>query len=67
VVAEGVETAAHLGALQLAGCSHYQGYYLARPLEAETAVELAHERFMAPDVAEAAQAEATVPGNGTHG
>ena len=67
VVAEGVETAAHLQALQLAGCSHYQGYYLARPLEAEVAVELAHERFMEPDVDAAAEAETVIPGNGTHG
>lgn len=67
VVAEGVETDAHLRALQLAGCSHYQGYYLARPLEADLAVELAHERFMASGEAETAQAEAVMPGNGTQG
>lgn len=67
VVAEGVETAAHLNALQLAGCSHYQGYYLARPLAAELAAELAQERFMAPAEAETAEPEATVPGNGTNG
>ncbi len=61
VVAEGVETEAHLQALRVAGCSHYQGYYLARPLEAEMAVEVANERFMEPAVEEA------VPGDGTHG
>ncbi|WP_447724264.1 putative bifunctional diguanylate cyclase/phosphodiesterase [Sphingomonas koreensis] len=67
VVAEGVETEAHLGALQLAGCSHYQGYYLARPLEADVAVELAHERFMVSDEVETVKAKTAVPGNGTHG
>ncbi|MCW4460193.1 EAL domain-containing protein [Sphingomonas sp. BT-65] len=67
VVAEGVETDAHLQALQLAGCSHYQGYYLARPLEAEDAAELAHERFMAPAVPGPARVELAVPGNGTEG
>ena len=67
VVAEGVETDAHLGALQLAGCSHYQGYYLARPLEAEDSVELAHVRFMAADPAEIAEADTVMPGNGTRG
>ena len=67
VVAEGVETEAHLRALQLAGCSHYQGYYLARPLEAEDAVELAHEPFMAADPIAIADADAEMPGNGTRG
>ncbi len=67
VVAEGVETEAHLRALQLAGCSHYQGYYLARPLEAEDAVALAHEPFMAADPIAIAEADAEMPGNGTRG
>jgi diguanylate cyclase (GGDEF)-like protein len=67
VVAEGVETEAHLRALQLAGCSHYQGYYLARPLEAEDAVALAHEPFMAADPVAIAEADAEMPGNGTRG
>ncbi|WP_414714489.1 putative bifunctional diguanylate cyclase/phosphodiesterase [Sphingomonas sp.] len=67
VVAEGVETEAHLRALQLAGCSHYQGYYLARPIEAGLAAELAHERFMAPAAADTAEAGAAMPGNGTQG
>lgn len=65
VVAEGVETEAHLQALHLAGCSHYQGYYLARPLVAEDAIELAHARFMMP--VEGDEPEAAMPGNGTHG
>lgn len=54
VVAEGVETEAHLQALRLAGCSHYQGFYLARPLNADEAIEIARERFMDPDTVEAA-------------
>ncbi|MEG3179721.1 two-component system response regulator [Sphingomonas sp. LT1P40] len=66
VVAEGVETEAHLQALRLAGCSHYQGYYLARPLEADVATDVAQERFMAPDE-DVVAVEAAVPGNGTHG
>ena len=67
VVAEGVETEAHLQALRLAGCSHYQGYYLARPLEADVAIDAAHERFMAPDEVEVVAAPVAVPGSGTHG
>jgi diguanylate cyclase (GGDEF)-like protein len=63
VVAEGVETEAHLQALRVAGCSHYQGYYLARPLEADVATELAHERFMDPDAVDVPPMQA----NGTHG
>jgi diguanylate cyclase (GGDEF)-like protein len=61
VVAEGVETEAHLQALRVAGCSHYQGYYLARPLEAAVAVEIANERYMEPVI------EQSVASNGTHG
>ncbi|QDX28052.1 GGDEF domain-containing response regulator [Sphingomonas suaedae] len=68
VVAEGVETEAHLQALRLAGCSHYQGYYLARPLEADVATEVAHERYMAPDEIEpAAEPLVAMAGNGTQG
>ena len=63
VVAEGVETETHLQALRLAGCSHYQGYYLARPLEADVATEVANERYMDPDAVDEAPAQA----NGTHG
>ncbi|MFC5460923.1 putative bifunctional diguanylate cyclase/phosphodiesterase [Massilia niabensis] len=35
VVAEGVETAAHLRALQAYGCDEIQGYYISRPLPAQ--------------------------------
>ncbi|MEG3153257.1 EAL domain-containing protein, partial [Sphingomonas sp. ZT3P38] len=67
VVAEGVETEAHLQALRVAGCSHYQGYYLARPLEADVATDVAHERFMDPDEEEIPAVAEVVPVNGTHG
>lgn len=46
VVAEGVETEAQLQALRAAGCSHLQGYFLSRPIDAEDALVLAHKRFM---------------------
>ncbi len=46
VVAEGVETEAQLQALRVAGCSHLQGYYLARPMAEEDALALANQRFM---------------------
>ncbi|ODP38321.1 putative bifunctional diguanylate cyclase/phosphodiesterase [Sphingomonas turrisvirgatae] len=61
VVAEGVETAAQLQALRVAGCSHYQGYYLARPLEHDLAAEVAGERYLAPD------ADLVPTADGTHG
>lgn len=61
VVAEGVETEAHLAALRVAGCSHVQGYYLARPLEADVAIRAAHERFMGDEES------APAPATGTHG
>ena len=41
VVAEGVETAAQVQALRLAGASHLQGYYVARPVAPEIAREMA--------------------------
>ena len=72
VVAEGVETDTQLQALRVAGCSHLQGYYLARPMPEEAALALASQRFLAP-VAEAEAVEAPQieigeqAGNGTHG
>jgi diguanylate cyclase (GGDEF)-like protein len=47
VVAEGVETDAQLQALRLAGCSHMQGYYLSRPIDAEDALSLAEKGGLA--------------------
>ncbi len=52
VVAEGVETHAHLQALRLAGCSHLQGYYLSRPVPPEDALVLAAQRFLLTDAEE---------------
>ncbi|MEZ0243551.1 MAG: EAL domain-containing protein, partial [Sphingomonas sp.] len=63
VVAEGVETDTQLQALRVAGCSHLQGYYLARPMPEETALALANQRFLAP-VDQEIEIQA---GNGTHG
>ncbi len=41
VVAEGVETPAQMELLRVAGCSHLQGYHLARPMPDERAREVA--------------------------
>ena len=46
VVAEGVETEAQIDTLRAAGCSHLQGYHLARPMPAEDALLLAERRFV---------------------
>jgi len=56
VIAEGVETAAQVDLLRVAGASHLQGYYFARPLAEAPAREMAHARFV--------QVE---PATGTHG
>jgi diguanylate cyclase (GGDEF)-like protein len=40
VVAEGVETIDHLGALQAYGCDEIQGYYISRPLPADACAAL---------------------------
>ena len=47
VVAEGVETAAQVQMLRIAGASHLQGYFFARPMSAATARAMAEARFMA--------------------
>ena len=59
VVAEGVETAAQLQLLRVAGCSHLQGYYLARPMVDEQALPLAEQRFLADETAIVLQDQAT--------
>lgn len=42
VVAEGVETAAHLARLRAAGCDIGQGHFLGRPLPGDEIVSTAH-------------------------
>ena len=53
VIAEGVETAAQAQALRLAGASHLQGFYLSRPVAADTARSLAEQGLFGPDRAAA--------------
>jgi diguanylate cyclase (GGDEF)-like protein len=43
IIAEGVETQEHLHRLQELGCDLYQGYYFARPLPVDAALEFIHE------------------------
>ncbi|TGX50467.1 GGDEF domain-containing response regulator [Sphingomonas gei] len=63
VVAEGVETAAQLEALRVAGCSHMQGFHLSRPVDAEEALLLAENGSLAP----VRVPEPEVAGTGTGG
>ncbi|QIG81814.1 GGDEF domain-containing response regulator [Sphingosinithalassobacter tenebrarum] len=46
VVAEGVETQEQLDTLLVAGCSHLQGYFFSRPVDADIACELAERRWL---------------------
>jgi diguanylate cyclase (GGDEF)-like protein len=46
VIAEGVETEAQVQALRLAGASHFQGYFYSRPVNADTALDMANARYM---------------------
>jgi EAL domain-containing protein (putative c-di-GMP-specific phosphodiesterase class I) len=48
VVAEGVETAEQLAALQSLGCEEAQGYYISRPVAAAEAGLLLQKRFLFP-------------------
>ena len=48
VVAEGVETAEQLAALQALGCEEVQGYFIARPVPAAEAAMLLEKRFLFP-------------------
>ncbi|WP_082441846.1 putative bifunctional diguanylate cyclase/phosphodiesterase [Sphingomonas sp. Leaf33] len=59
VVAEGVETEAQVQALRVAGCSHLQGYFLARPMAEEDARDLAGKQFLFDGGADAVQGAAT--------
>ena len=61
VIAEGVETEAQVQALRIAGASHLQGYFFARPVPADQALALANERFIGGDDI------ADLPGTGTEG
>ena len=46
IIAEGVETEAQVQALRIAGASHLQGYFFARPMPLAEATEIAVERFI---------------------
>jgi diguanylate cyclase (GGDEF)-like protein len=48
VVAEGVETAEQLAAVQALGCEEVQGYYISKPVPAADTVLLLQKRFLFP-------------------
>jgi len=60
VIAEGVETAAQVQALRLAGTSHLQGFFFSLPVTADDAVALATRRILGGD-------PGTQADTGTHG
>jgi EAL domain-containing protein (putative c-di-GMP-specific phosphodiesterase class I) len=49
-VAEGVETAEQLAALQALGCEEVQGYYISKPVPGANAGHLLQKRFLFPEV-----------------
>jgi len=67
VVAEGVETEAQVQALRLAGTSHLQGYYFSRPVSADIAREIAHERYIGGEDDLEGDEFAIRAGDGTNG
>ena len=50
VVAEGVETAEQLAALQALSCDQVQGYYVSRPVPAAQVRRLLEKRYLFPEV-----------------
>ncbi|WP_066651103.1 MULTISPECIES: putative bifunctional diguanylate cyclase/phosphodiesterase [Sphingomonas] len=66
VIAEGVETEAQLQALRLAGASHMQGYYFARPVDAQVARDMA-ARGSIEGKDDPGDGPALLQGTGTHG
>ncbi len=48
VIAEGIETPDCADALQLLGCTYYQGYFMAKPMPAENLVPWVTERQLIP-------------------
>lgn len=50
VVAEGVETAEQLAALQALSCDEVQGYFVSRPVPADSAPLLLQKRYLFPDI-----------------
>jgi diguanylate cyclase (GGDEF)-like protein len=48
VVAEGVETAGQLAAVQALACEEVQGYFISRPLPADAVAALMQKRFLFP-------------------
>ena len=59
VIAEGVETEAQVQALRIAGASHLQGYFFARPVPAAQALDLATQRFIGQAIDDTAQRSGT--------
>lgn len=52
VVAEGVETAVQLAAVQALACEEVQGYFVSRPLPADAMARLMRQRFLFPVASE---------------
>jgi predicted signal transduction protein with EAL and GGDEF domain len=67
VIAEGVETEAQIQALRLAGCSHFQGYYLSRPVAEDVARLIAVTRFLEDPTTTEEEYLEPHAGNGTTG
>ena len=63
VIAEGVETAAQVQMLRIAGASHLQGYFFSRPVAAEAARAMAEQRFLGREE----ETDEVEPGSGTYG
>ncbi|UVO52369.1 EAL domain-containing protein [Sphingomonas sp. SUN019] len=66
VIAEGVETAAQVQSLRIAGASHMQGYFFSRPVAEDVAREIAETRFMGDDPSQDDVSD-EAPGTGTDG
>ena len=67
VIAEGVETAAQVQALRMAGASHLQGYYIARPVAADVATQMAAAGTLGGEEVSVEDEPVISERDGTHG
>lgn len=60
VIANGVETEAHLGFLRRTDCDYFQGFLFGKPVEADAAGQMLRERYLRPELFTASREDRTL-------